>query len=231
MADRPAILLVHGAWHNAASWDKVRTELESRGRTVHAIDLPTVHASDKAFLGMYDDARTVRAAIEAIDGPVVVAAHSYGGVPATQGAAGLLNVVGIVYVSAFVMDIGESALTPNRGVPLPWWNVQGDLVTPGVPGQPPEHLLYNDLPSDEARAAVAQLKAQPIKAFTDPVTEVAWRTVPTTFLMTLNDTIFPIEAQEGLAARAGSRVERLYSSHSPFLSRPKETADVIDAGS
>jgi pimeloyl-ACP methyl ester carboxylesterase len=69
--------------------------------------------------------------------------------------------------------------------------------------------------------AEAQLKAQPLKAFSDPVTEVAWRTVPTTFLVTLNDTIFPIEAQEGLAARAGSRVERLDSSHSPFLSRQR----------
>ncbi|HEY1822118.1 MAG TPA: alpha/beta hydrolase [Trebonia sp.] len=188
-----------------------------------------MHADGNASLDMYDDARAVRAAIEAIAGPVVVVAHSYGGAPVTQVAAGLPNVVHIVYVAAFALDEGESMLSPAGGVPPSWWNVQGDFVTPGVPGEPPEHLFYNDLPDDEARAAAARLKPQPMKAFSVPVTEVAWRTVPSTYIVTQRDTIFPLEAEEWLAGRAGSKVVRMDTSHSPFLSRPEETADVIDA--
>jgi pimeloyl-ACP methyl ester carboxylesterase len=229
MADSPAILLVHGAWHSSACWDKVRAVLAARGREVHSVDLPTVHAAGKASLGLYDDARTVRAAIEAIDGPVVVVGHSYGGVPVTQGAAGLPRVVHIVYIAAFVLDLGESLLSGVGGVPPSWWNIHGDLATAGVPGQSPEWLFYDDLPDDEARAATAQLEAQAVRAFRDPVTEVAWRTVPTTYLVTERDHVFPVEAQQGLAARAGSRMLRTGTSHSPFLSRPEATADVIDA--
>ena len=228
MADRPAILLVHGAWHSSACWDKVRAVLEARGRTVRAVDLPTVHAADKASLGMYDDARAVRAAIDAIGGPVVVVGHSYGGVPTTQGAAGAANVVHIVYLSAFALDKGESLLAGTGGEPPSWWNVRGDLATAGVPGERPEQLFYNDLADDEARAAAAQLEAQAVQAYRDPVTEVAWRAVPSTYLVTLRDAVFPVEAQEGLAARSGSTVVRIDAGHSPFLSRPEETADVID---
>lgn len=228
MADGPAILLVHGAWHSSRCWDKVRAVLESRGRQVHAVNLPTVHAGNKASLDMYDDARAVRAAIEEIGGPVMVVAHSYGGVPVTQGAAGLPNVAHIVYIAAFVLDKGESLLAAAGGVPPSWWNVKGDLATAGVPGEPPEQLFYNDLADEEAHAAASQLQAQAAKAYSDPVTEAAWRTVPTTYLVTERDTVFPLPAQEALAARAGSTVVRIDTSHSPFLSRPEETADVID---
>ena len=228
MADRPAILLVHGAWHNSACWDKVSAILRARGRTVHTVDLPTVHAAGKAGLNLYDDARAVRDAVEAAGRPVVVAGHSYGGVPVTQGAAGLAEVAHLVYIAAFVLDQGESLLSAVGGVQPSWWNVQGDLATPGVPGESPEWLFYNDLPAPEARAAAAQLRAQAVQPFRDPVTAVAWRTVPSTYLVTEHDNVFPLEAQLGLAARAGSAVRRTGTSHSPFLSRPRETADVID---
>jgi pimeloyl-ACP methyl ester carboxylesterase len=229
MSEDPAVLLVHGAWHSSSCWDKVGGILAARGRAVHVVDLPTVHADDKAALGMYDDARAVRTAIEQVGGPVVVVAHSYGGVPATQGAAGPPNVVHIVYIAAFVLDEGESLLTGLGGVPPSWWDVHGDLVTAGVPGERPEQLFYNDLASQEAAAAAAALTSQAGRAFRDPVTEVAWRALPTTYVVTERDAVFPPEAQEGLAARAGSTVVRIDTSHSPFLSRPRETADIIGA--
>src|SRR5262245_57894474 len=101
---RPTLLFVHGAWHGSWCWEPVRQILSERGWTTAAVDLPTVHAPDKAALGMAADADAVRAAIDAIDGDVVVAAHSYGGVPTTQGADAD-NVTHIVYISAFVLDI------------------------------------------------------------------------------------------------------------------------------
>lgn len=131
MSETPAILLVHGAWHGAWCWDAVRDILESRGRTVHTIDLPTVHAPNKAELDLADDARAVRAAVDAIAGPVVVVAHSYGGVPTTQGLAGASNVAHIVYIAAFALDAGESLLGAVGGVPPTWWMVDGPLTTAG----------------------------------------------------------------------------------------------------
>src|SRR5689334_22426352 len=74
---RPTLLFVHGAWHGSWCWDLLRRILEERGWTTAAVDLPTVHAPDKARLGMTADADAVRTAIEAFTGEVVVVAHSY----------------------------------------------------------------------------------------------------------------------------------------------------------
>ncbi len=225
----PTILLVHGAWHGSWCWDAVRSILESRGRAVQAIDLPTVHAPNKAELDMFDDARAVRAAVDAIAGPVVVVAHSYGGVPTTQGLAGAANVAHIVYIAAFALDAGESLLGAVGGVPPTWWMVDGALTTAGNPQEPAESLFYNDLPADVASANAARLLAQATKPFSDVVTEVAWKTIPSSYVITELDAIFPVFAQEALSGRAGSTVHRLDTSHSPFLSQPDATADIIDA--
>ena len=229
MSETPAILLVHGAWHGAWCWEAVIPLLEAKGRTVHAIDLPTVHAPNKADLGLADDARAVRDAVDAIDGPVVVVAHSYGGVPVTQGLVGAANVVHLVYIAAFVLDAGESLLGSVGGVAPSWWVVDGALTTAGTADEPAEHLFYNDCPDEVARAAAARLGSQAMRPFDEAVTAVAWKEIPSTYLVTERDTIFPLVAEEGLAARAGSTVRRLDTGHSPFLSQPDATAEIIDA--
>jgi pimeloyl-ACP methyl ester carboxylesterase len=229
MSNDPTILLVHGAWHGAWCWDAVRTRLEAKGRTVLAIDLPTVHAPNKAELEMLDDAQAVRDAVDAIDGPVVVVAHSYGGVPTTQGLAGAANVAHIVYIAAFALDAGESLLGAVGGVPPTWWMVDGALTTAGNDAEPPQALFFNDLPDEVATANAARLLAQATKPFSDIVTEVAWKSIPSTYLITERDAVFPLFAQEALSGRAGSTVHRLDTSHSPFLSQPDATADIIDA--
>jgi pimeloyl-ACP methyl ester carboxylesterase len=229
MSNDPTILLVHGAWHGAWCWDAVRTLLEAKGRTVAAIDLPTVHAPNQADLDLTDDAKAVRDAVDAIEGPVVVVAHSYGGVPTTQGLAGAANVAHIVYIAAFALDAGESLLGAVGGVPPTWWMVDGALTTAGNPEEPAESLFFNDLPADVAQANAARLLAQATKPFTDVVTEVAWKRIPSSYIITEQDAIFPVFAQEALSGRAGSTVHRLDTSHSPFLSQPEATADIIDA--
>jgi pimeloyl-ACP methyl ester carboxylesterase len=224
---RPTLVFVHGAWHGPWSWAPVRQILGERGWTTVTVELPSVHAADKAALGMIADADAVRAAVDAIDGDVVVVAHSYGGVPATQGA-GSDNVVHIVFISAFVFDIGESMLSGNGGVAPDWWNVMGDIVAPGTADRPAQALFYGDLPAAEADAAAAQLTTQSLRAYEDEVTATAWRGRPTTYLITERDAIFPTEPQEALAARAGSSIVRLATSHSPFLSQPRAVADIIE---
>lgn len=224
----PTILLVHGAWHGAWCWDAVIPLLEAKGRTVRAIDLPTVHAPNKAELGLADDAKAVTDAVAAIDGPVVVVAHSYGGVPTTQALAGVANVQHIVYIAAFALDAGESLLGAVGGVEPSWWMVDGPLTTAGNPAEPAESLFFNDLPEDVARANAARLESQATKPFGEAISDVAWKTIPSTYVITEQDVIFPLFAQEALSGRAGSTVHRLDSGHSPFLSQPDATAAIID---
>ena len=224
---RPTLLFVHGAWHGSWCWEPVRQLLAERGWTTVAVDLPTVHAADKAALGMTADADAVRAAIDAIDGDVVVVAHSYGGVPATQGA-GAGNVAHIVYISAFVLDNGESLFAGVGGVQPDWWNVNDGIAAAGTADHRPQDLFYADLPAAAADAAAARLTTQSVRAYHDEVTATAWRGRPTTYVITKRDAVFPPEAQAALAARAGSGTVRLATSHSPFLSQPRAVADIIE---
>ena len=227
MTDRPTLLLVHGAWHGSWAWVPLQTELESRGWDVRTVDLPTVHADDPRELHMTDDADAIAAAIDAIPGPVAVVAHSYGGVPTTQGATSD-SVVHIVYIAAFVLDEGESLLGAVGGVAPSWWVVDGPLATAGTEAEPATGLFFADVDEVAAADAVGRLKPQSSIAFSETVTTVAWRNKPTTYVITEQDAIFPLPAQEALAARSGSTAVRMDTSHSPFLSKPADLADIIE---
>lgn len=227
MSTLPAILLVHGAWHGPWCWDRVLPQLQASGREIRTVELPTVHAENKASLGLADDAAAVREAIEAIDGPVVVVAHSYGGAPATVGAADQPNVRHIVYVTSFALDEGESLLGAVGGVAPSWWRIEGDLVHGGTEAEPATELFYNDVDPELAAAAVARLKPMAYRAFTDTLTAAAWHTVPSTYIITERDNAIPVFAQEQLAARAGSTVHRVDAGHSPFYSDPEPATKLI----
>ncbi|MFE1646435.1 alpha/beta hydrolase [Microbacterium sp. P01] len=227
MADDSTILLVHGAWHGSWCWEPTADILRARGWDVHTVDLPTVHADDKADLALADDADAVATAIAGIDGPVTVVAHSYGGVPTTQAATDP-RVRHIVYIAAFVLDEGESLLASVGGVAPDWWHIDGALATAGDDAQPPQTLFYGDVDPAAADAYTAKLRPQSLRAFTDTLTTVAWRDRPTTYIVTEQDVIFPVFAQEALAARSGSQVHRLDTSHSPFLSQPGAVAEIIE---
>lgn len=228
MTARPTLLFVHGAWHGAWCWEPLLSILDARGWKTVAIDLPTVHSADKAELKMTDDAAAVTAAIDAIEGDVVVVAHSYGGIPVTQ-AATSPKVRHIVYIAAFVLDAGESLFGSVGSVQPDWWTIDDDgLVTAGTPGHPPRDLFFADVVSDRAAASAGLLTPQPMAAFTEELSRVAWRDRATTYVVTERDAIFPLAAQEGLAARAGSAVVHVDSSHSPFLSQPEQLAAIVE---
>jgi pimeloyl-ACP methyl ester carboxylesterase len=207
-------LLVHGAWHGTWCWDALAPKL---GET-RTVELP----SKSPLRGdLAADAAAVRSAIAAIDGPVVVVAHSYGGAPVTEGAAGVEH---IVYVAAFMLDVGESLYSAVGGRDPDWWqrSEEDRMVTP----LRPEEIFYNDCAPEVAAAAAARLRPQTAKSFTDPLTRTAWSEVPTTYVICERDNAIPVFGQEAMSARAG-RVERLDASHSPFLSRPDELAELI----
>ncbi|MEU3567874.1 alpha/beta fold hydrolase [Kitasatospora sp. NPDC036755] len=218
--ERPTFLLVHGAWHGAWCWDPVREALDGDGWRSHTVDLPSTGSPDGRPAGVPDDARAVREGLRRIDGPVVVVAHSYGGVPATEAVAGAAGVVRVVYVAGFQLDVGES-LFSCLGAPVP-----DDDSGQAPPYRDARNVLFADVPEAEAERAVARLRPQSVRSFTGPVTTAGWRTVPSSYVVCEHDRALDPARQHRLAARAGS-VHRLPSGHSPFLSMPRRLAALL----
>lgn len=225
---RPAILLVHGAWHGAWCFDRLVPELTALGWRVETVDLPSASADEGNTAGMHDDARAVRERLDAVAGPVTVLAHSYAGIPVTQAAADAPNVSRIVYLSAFVLDEGESIDGMSGG------KISGaGVASLSAHGhyEDAKAAFYGDAAPQDAEDATARLVLQTARSFCEPLTAAAWKTVPSTYVLTERDTALAPEFQEAMAARA-RRTHRLPSGHSPFLSMPGELAKVIttDAG-
>ncbi|MFI8089789.1 alpha/beta fold hydrolase [Streptomyces sp. NPDC086080] len=213
---RPAFLLVHGAWHGSWCWEPLTSVLHADGWETRTVDLPS--AGRKA--GVQDDARVVLEELARIDGPVVVVAHSYGGVPVTQAVAEASSVAHIVYLAAYQLELGESVLG-RHGAPVP---PDPDGFRP-VPDQPVP-LFYADAPEADAEAAAARLVPQSTRSFTDTVTAAGWHTVPSTYIVCEQDRALSPRFQEDIATRAGA-VHRLADSHSPFLSMPGRFAALL----
>jgi pimeloyl-ACP methyl ester carboxylesterase len=219
MAGDCTVLLVHGAWHGAWCWDEVAERLRADGTPVVAVDLPSVASGGD----MYDDAQAVRDAIAAIDGETVVVGHSYGGVVITEGAAGAQGVRHLVYLTAFMLDEGGSLLATIGGALPPWIAVPDGKAMVVPDGEP---VFYNTTAPEAGRAAAARLRPQPKATFEQPVRSVAWRDVPSTYVICDRDNAIPVQAQEAMAARAGT-THRLDTDHSPFLNEPDAVVALI----
>lgn len=223
MTPFPALVLVHGAWHGPWAFRQLTEQL--RDVEVHTVALPSA-GSDPAALGdLHDDAAAVAAAVAAVEGPVVVLAHSYGGQPVSQGVSSDANVRRLIYLAAFQLDVGEAAQGTLGDEPVP-----GLEVHPGSGGYfkltDPVPALYGDVEPDIARQAVEQLRLQSFASVTQPLTRAAWRHHPSTYIVCEADAALPPAAQETMAKRA-DRVRRIRSAHSPFLSQPVELAALI----
>ena len=216
-------MLVHGAWHGAWAW----AELERRlGRPSVAVDLPSAAGNAAALGDLAAAAAEVRRAIDAIDRPVVLVALADGGLAVAAAAVGAPNVAHIAYVTAFLLDEGDTLLGLFGG-DEPDWFIPGDDGTTVFPDRPHE-VFYNDCPPDVAAAATRRLVPQARSVFKDPLHGTAWRDVPTSFIVCERDNAIPAFAQDAMAARAGT-VHRLDSGHSPFLSRPDDVAELLRA--
>ncbi|MFK3985193.1 alpha/beta hydrolase [Micromonospora sp. NPDC050397] len=213
---------MHGAWHGPWCWDRLRSELDD-------VDVRTVAqpgtGPDPDVLGdLYDDAAAVRSTVAAIDGPVVVCAHSYGGSPASEGVAGVTNVRRLVFVAACVPEIGESVLDLAGNEWPPVWEVHESRGYADV--RDPLATLYQDVDPAIAESAAVRLRHQSLTSLTQPNRQAGWHDVPSSYLVLEEDATFPVPLQELLAGRVGSS-RRLDSGHSPFFSRPAELARLL----
>jgi pimeloyl-ACP methyl ester carboxylesterase len=213
-------VLVHGGFHSASCWDLVRAELTAAGIRSVAPQLPMTSTLDV-------DAAVVRDAIESLDDDVVVVAHSWGGSAVTLGASGLANVRHLVYLTAFMIEAGRPAPTdPRRQPPTaavdigPEWAVVNPAFAYDV--------LYHDCDPQLAARCVSRLRPFACAGW-DPVQTsliAAWRLIPTTYVVCTEDRCNDPEVQRAMAADAPEVVE-FRTSHSPFLSQPRQVADLI----
>ena len=222
MSEQPTVVLVHGAWHGAWCWDEVVSRLSGDGLAVVALDLPSAGAGGD----LYDDAGALRAVLDETPGDKVVVGHSYGGIVITEGAAGADGVRHLVYLTAFMLDEGQS-LADITGPTPPAWQIptpDGKSLTVSEP----RDVFYNTCAPAVADAAAARLRPQTVASFVEPVRSVAWRDVPSTYVICDRDQAIPVPAQEAMSAHAGT-THRLESDHSPFLTDPDAVAALIRA--
>jgi pimeloyl-ACP methyl ester carboxylesterase len=216
-----SIILVHGGFVDGSGWEGVHHALTTEGYRVSVVQNPTT--------SLADDVAVTRRAIEALDAPVVLVGHSYGGVVVTE-AGNHPKVAGLVYVAAFVPDTGESVSSlianPPPGAPVP----------PILP--PQDGYLFLDR-TKFAAAFAADLSAKTagfmadsqvpwgVDALAGAVTDPAWRSKPSYYLVATQDQMIPVAAQRSMADRAGSTVVEVSGSHAVYVSKPNDVAALI----
>jgi pimeloyl-ACP methyl ester carboxylesterase len=223
--DRPAVVLVHGGFVDGSGWDDVYKILRSDGYTVRVVQNPTI-----SLAGDVAATRLVVNAVEgAVEGRVLLVGHSYGGAVVTE-AGNDPRVAGLVYIAAFAPDRGESVATlikdPPPGAPVP-------------PILPPQDgfLLLDRAKFREAFAADVDPETAAFMAdaqvpwgadaLNGAISEPAWRTKPSWYLVATEDRMIPPPAQRSMAARTGASVVEAAGSHAIYVSQPGAVAALI----
>ncbi|MEB2528811.1 alpha/beta fold hydrolase [Kocuria rosea] len=229
-------VLVHGAFHGGWCWKLVVEELESRGHQAVVLDLPGSGDDQTPLEDVSRDAAVERVVetITSLNGPVVLVAHSMGGVVITQVADRVPELIDrLVYVAAFRPQDGESLLDLAARPEGAGDQVQANLT---IEGNPPvakfdatmaKEVLYHDCPDDLARWAVEHLRPHPLSVDVTPVSLSRGAFAPTDYVVCTEDHATPIPLQRFMSTRDPARVFELASSHSPFLSRPQELVDIL----
>jgi pimeloyl-ACP methyl ester carboxylesterase len=226
-SERATIVLVHGAWHGAWCWDRVMPLLEERGLSVRTVDLPSVDPAGDDRPDLTDDAAAVSAVLDAVDGPILLCGHSYGGMVITRAAAGRSDITRLVYLCAAMPDSGESgaAVFERAGITAPWLVVDDGLMS--VDPEQASSVFYADCDPETQQTAVARLRRMSIAPHVEPVPVAAWRSIPSTYVVCTKDVAIPTEAQRRAFAPQADEVLELDASHSPFLSQPAAVAELL----
>lgn len=216
------IVLVHGGFVDGAGWEGVYKILKKQGYNVSIVQNPTI--------SLEDDVRVTKRILAAQDGPAILVGHSYGGAVITE-AGNDPKVAGLVYITAFAPDKGESVATlikdPPPGAPVP----------PILP--PQDGYLFLDRARfaasfaadvDPEKAAVMADSQVPwgVEALGGAISEPAWRTKPSWYLVVTEDKMIPPDAQRAMSKRAGAKVVEVKGSHAIYVSQPKVVAALIE---
>lgn len=221
--EKPVIVLVHGAFAESSSWEPVITRLEKDGYTVIAAANP--------LRSVASDAAAISAVVKSIKGPVVLVGHSYGG--AIIGEAGDdPRVRALVYLAAFVPDVGESVASLNDYPATP-----GDTKAPILPAQDgylvidPAHFAQAfaaDVDPAQTRFLADAQLPWGLGAVTATASRAAWRCKPAHYLVATEDRMIPPREQWRMAQRAGAHIAETGASHALMLSQPGNVAAFIE---
>ncbi len=219
--NKPMIVLVHGGFVDGSGWESLYKILKKDGYSVSIVQNPTI--------SLADDVAVTKRVIHAQNGPVILVGHSYGGVVITE-AGNDPQVVGLVYITAFAPDKDESVSTliqnPPPGAPVP----------PILP--PQDGYLFLDkakFPASfaadvDAETAAFMADSQVpwgVEALSGTISEPAWKTKPSWYLVATDDKMIPPPAQRFMSERAGSTVVEVAGSHAIYVSQPKAVAALI----
>ena len=216
------IVLVHGGFVDGAGWEGVYQILKKQGYDVSIVQNPTI--------SLQDDVNATKRVLAAQDGPAILVGHSYGGAVITE-AGTHPNVAALVYITAFAPDKGESVGTLIQGFPKDG---------PAPPIMPPQdgYLLLDKqkFPAsfagdvDKEKAAFMADSQVPwgLEAVSGTITEPAWRTKPSWYLVVTDDKMIPPSAQRTMSKRARSMVTEVGGSHAIYISQPHAVAVLID---
>jgi pimeloyl-ACP methyl ester carboxylesterase len=230
---KPTIVLVHGAWAGSSSWDGVISRLQHDGYTVDAPPYP--------LQGLSNDSAYMKSYLSTISGPVVLVGHSYGGAVISEAAAGNPNVKALVYVDAYIPDVGETVagLTgskPGSALAVAPQDVFDFVPYPGAPSGDADLYVKasvfrtafaNGLSSSQAAVLAATQSPVVASALKEPATAAAWKTIRSWSVIGTADHVIPPAEQEFMAARAHASVTKIDAGHLSMISHPEAVTGVI----
>ncbi|MFG1958380.1 alpha/beta fold hydrolase [Nonomuraea sp. NPDC049028] len=224
---KPTVVLVHGAFADSSGWNDVSARLIRENYPVIAPANPLRSvAADSAYLASL---------LATLSGPIVLAAHSYGGIVITNAATANPNVKALVYVAAFAPDQGESLLDLQNKYPGSKLNEAaldfrpyGDGLVEGYIKKEVFHDVFaGDVPRATTNLMQAGQRPADTRTLGEPSGAPAWKTIPSYYLIARNDQVLPVAAQRFMARRAGARAHEVGASHVAMISQPSMAADLI----
>jgi pimeloyl-ACP methyl ester carboxylesterase len=216
------IVLVHGGFVDGAGWEGVYMTLKKHGYNVSIVQNPT--------LSLEGDVATTKRVLASQDGPAILVGHSYGGAVITE-AGNDPKVVGLVYITAFAPDKGESVATLIKNPP------PGAPVPPILPPQDGYLLLdkskfaasfAGDVEPEKAAFMADSQVPWGVEALSGSISEPAWKSKPSWYLIATDDKMIPPDAQRFMSKRAGSTVVEVKGSHAIYVSQPEAVAALIE---
>ena len=221
-AAKPTIVLVHGAFADAAGWERVIPILQRDGYQVIAVE--------NSLTSLAADVETTKRVIDAQTGPVVVVGHSYGGAVMTGAAAGNTNVKALVYIAAFGPEAGEAIGAFGEKYP----SSLGQALKPDAAGflyvDPARfhEVFANDVSVVDAAVMAASQKPINSSAFGASVPEAAWKSIPSWYMVAQEDKAINPDLERFYAKRMGATTSEIKSSHVAFVSHPREVTRLIE---
>ncbi|MEV7117374.1 alpha/beta fold hydrolase [Kitasatospora griseola] len=228
---KPTVVLVHGAFADASSWSGVIKRLQHDGYPVVATANP--------LRGVTSDAAYLRSVLDSVHGPVVLVGHSYGGSVITQAAAGDPDVKALVYIAAFIPNVGESAgelaakfpgstlgeTLNSSSYPLPTGGTGTELT---IKQELFHHQFAADVPAPTAAIMAAGQRPVAALALDEKASKAAWKDIPSYAMVAGQDYNIPPKAEQWMADRAHARTVTIdNASHAVAVSHPAAVADLI----